>query len=126
MQDFKRLKVWEKSHALVLKIYKQTAKFPKEEVYGLTSQIRRAAVSVAANICEGCARGGDNDFARFLRISLGSASEVKCELLIAFDLGFLSEVVYKNLTCQIDEIMKMLSALIQKFKSKNEYLTAKS
>ena len=76
MQDFRKLKVWQKSHRLALKVYAITANFPKTETFGVTSQARRAAVSIAANIAEGSARSGDKEFARFLYISLGSASEL--------------------------------------------------
>jgi four helix bundle protein len=77
MKDFRELKVWQKSHQLTLDIYKATAPFPKDEQYGITSQIRRAAASVAANIAEGCCRGTDADFARFLQIAISSASELE-------------------------------------------------
>ena len=77
MKSFKNLKVWEKSHTLVLAIYNVTANFPKEEMYNLTSQIRRAAVSIPGNIAEGCGRGGDGEMKRFLQISMGFASELE-------------------------------------------------
>jgi len=76
VKDFRKLKVWEKSHHLTLAVYKATALFPKDELYGLTSQIRRSGVSIAANIAEGCGRAGDAEFARFLQIAMGSASEL--------------------------------------------------
>lgn len=76
MKDFRSLKVWEKAHLLTLKIYKVTEKFPREELYGLTSQIRRACVSIPTNIAEGCVRSSDADFSRFLYIALGSTSEL--------------------------------------------------
>ncbi len=97
MKNFKTLKVWQKSHELTLQIYKATAGFPKEEIYALTSQLRRAASSVAANIAEGCGRHGDADFARFLQIAMGSASELQYHLILAHDLGFLSAPVFKSL-----------------------------
>ena len=82
MKDFRDLKVWHKSHSLALKIYKATSKFPRSELYGLTSQIRRASTSISANIAEGCGRKGNLEFARFLQISMGSASELENLLLL--------------------------------------------
>ena len=86
MKNFRELKVWEKAHLLTIDIYRITATFPKEEMYGLTSQIRRASSSIPANIAEGCGRGSDNDFRRFLQIAMGSASELEYHLLLAHDL----------------------------------------
>lgn len=82
MKDFRNLKVWEKSHQLTVEIYKATEKFPKHEQYGLTSQLRRASVSVAANIAEGCGRKSDADFGRFLGIAMGSVSELEYLIFI--------------------------------------------
>lgn len=81
MKDFRKLQIWEKSHVLVLSVYKQTKSFPKEELFGLTSQIRRAAASIPANIAEGCGRGSDAELARFAQISMGSASELEYHIL---------------------------------------------
>jgi four helix bundle protein len=80
MRDFKEYKVWEKSHYLALEVYRVTATFPKEELYGLTSQIRRASTSIPANIAEGCGRSGNTELARFLQIAMGSASELEYHL----------------------------------------------
>jgi len=91
MKDFRSLVVWEKSHRLVLEIYGLIPSFPKDERYGLVDQIRRAAVSIPANIAEGCARGSDADFARFIQIAMGSASELEYELLLAKELGFVND-----------------------------------
>ena len=91
MKDFKQLKVWEKTHSLSLETYKATKTFPKEELYGLTSQIRRAVVSIEANIAEGCGRTGDPELGRFLRISIGSASELECHLFVGTRSGFLCQ-----------------------------------
>jgi four helix bundle protein len=117
MRDFHNLKVWEKAHDLSLTIYKHTASFPREEIYGLTSQIRRSCVSIAANIAEGCGRSGEPEFGRFLQIGLGSASELEYHLLLAADLGYLSESIYKKLTTKVVEIKRMLTSLIQKLKA---------
>ena len=117
MKDFRELKVWEKSHHLVLSIYNVTSGFPKEEAFGLTSQIRRASVSVPANIAEGCGKTGDNEFTRYLYIAMGSASELEYELLLAHDLKYLDDKNYEILTTELIEIRKMLNGLIQRIKS---------
>ncbi len=83
MEDFKNLKVWKKAHELTLMLYRLTRAFPKDEIYGLTSQIRRSAASVEANIAEGCGRRSDPELRRFLQIARGSASELECHLLLA-------------------------------------------
>jgi four helix bundle protein len=114
MQGFRRLNVWTKAHQLTLDIYKVTARFPKEELYALTSQMKRAASSIAANIAEGCGRGSDADFARFLLIAMGSASELESHLLLARDLGFMAAKDYARLDDMTTEIKRMLAALIQK------------
>jgi four helix bundle protein len=90
MQNFKKLQVWEKSHDLTLKIYGVTSQFPREEIYGLTSQIRRACASIPTNIAEGCGRASSADFARFLQIAMGSASETEYLVLLAHDLKYLT------------------------------------
>lgn len=116
MQTHKDLIVWKKSIDFVVEIYKATKCFPKEEVYGLTSQIRRAAVSIPSNIAEGYGRHSDKELIHFLFISLGSASEVETQLLISQRLELLNDIDYLELNNSIIEIIKMLSALI---KSKN-------
>ena len=103
MQNFKTLKVWEKSHELTLAVYKATANFPKDELYGLTSQIRRACASIPANIAEGCGRTGKAELARFLQVAMGSASELEYHLLLAHDLGLLRDGEYKLLENQAVE-----------------------
>lgn len=114
MQDSKRLLVWQKAHQLALVIYQGTMRFPKEELYGLTSQMRRAGVSIAATIAEGCGRRSKVDFARFFQISMGSASELAYHLVLAHDLGFLHEDACRATTEQTVEVKKMLTALIGK------------
>ena len=89
MKDFRDLKVWEKAHALVLKCYEATKPFPREEIFGLVSQIRRAAASVPANIAEGCGRRGNAELHRFLQMAMGSANELEYHLLLSKDLGYL-------------------------------------
>jgi four helix bundle protein len=114
MKDFRTLAVWQKSHELALLIYKETRSFPKEELFGLTSQIRRAATSVSANIAEGCGRATDADFSRFLQIAFGSISELDCHILLARDLGLMNEESYESIYTRILEIRRMLSSLIRK------------
>ena len=97
MSDYKQLKVWEKSHQLTLNVYQVTASFPKEEMYGLTSQIKRAAASIPANIAEGSGRGSNNELIRFLRIATGSAYELEYHIFLAYHLGFIEETNYQNL-----------------------------
>ncbi len=110
MKDFKDLKVWAKSHEVALAVYKSTARFPKEELYGLTSQIRRAAASIPANIAEGCGRRSDGELSRFLQISRGSASELEYHLLLACDLGLLPASDFKALEARVVEIQRMLTS----------------
>jgi four helix bundle protein len=114
MKDFKDLKVWEKAHVLTLLVYEETRSFPKEELYGLTSQLRRAAASVAANIVEGCGRRSDGEFTRFLQIARGSASEVEYHLLLARDLHLLDEAKYRKLDSMVVEVERMLTGLVQR------------
>ena len=117
MQDLHALKVWEKAHQLTLDIYRMTATFPQEELYGLTSQIRRASSSIPANIAEGCGRGGNAELKQFLNIALGSASELEYHLLLAHDLNYLSTADYERLADNTIEVKKMLTALITKIKN---------
>lgn len=117
MRDFRQVRVWEKAHKLTLKIYKTTGRFPREELYGLTSQMRRASASVAANIAEGFGRGGNAELARFLTIGIGSAYEVEYHALLAKDLGFLSEEAHSKLENQIVEVKRMLASLLIKVRA---------
>ncbi len=119
MQDFKKLKVWEKSHQLTVAVYKATAGFPKEELYGLTSQIRRSCASIPANIAEGCGRGGKAELGRFLRVAMGSASELEYHLILAHDLSLLPQSEYKLLESQTVEVKRMLSSFILKLRTEN-------
>jgi four helix bundle protein len=116
MQDFKNLKVWTKGHALALAVYKATRNFPREELFGLTSQLRRAAGSVPANISEGCGRGGDPEFGRFLQLAMGSASELEYHVLLAHDLRYLGDETFHQLTTDVVEVKRMLATLIGKVK----------
>jgi four helix bundle protein len=100
-------------------VYRITERFPTKEQYGLTSQIRRGSSSILANIAEGCGRGTKPDFARFLQIAMGSASELEYHLLLAYDLGLLSEGKYLCLNDEITQIKRMLSSLIQRLTTEN-------
>ena len=113
MKDFRHLKVWEMAHKLTLELYRVTASFPREELYGLTSQLRRAARSIPANIAEGCGRNTDREFSQFIQIAMGSASEPEYHLLLARDLGFLSPENYQALNAKIIEVKKMLASLLK-------------
>lgn len=110
MQDFRNLKVWEKAHALTLAVYRETRDFPTDERFGLTSQLRRSCSSVPANLAEGCARAGDVEFARFVNISLGSASETDYHLLLSRDLEYLDSSKYDKLYDQVSEVKRMLNS----------------
>ncbi len=116
MQNYRDLKVWIKAHHMVICIYKTTSAFPKEEQYALTSQIRRAAVSIPSNIAEGCGRNTNIDFAKFLNIALGSANEIDYQLFLSKELLYIPESAYLSLQQQIGEIKAMLISLIQKIR----------
>ena len=112
MKDFRDLKVWDRTHRLTLQVYRVTKGFPREELYGLTGQIRRCSASIAANIAEGCGRRGNGEFHRFLQIASGSASELDYQLLLARDLGFLEDGTYQEVYKGLAELRRMLTALI--------------
>jgi four helix bundle protein len=114
MKNFRDLSIWQKSHNLALDVYKATGDFPREESYGLTSQIRRASVSIPANIAEGCGRRGDAELGRFLQMSVGSASELEYHLLLAHDLNFLPDEDYFLLDNKVIEVKRMIAVLIKK------------
>ena len=114
MRDYKKYDIWKLSHFLTLEIYKITEGFPKEEVFGLTSQIRRASSSVGVNIVEGCGRGSDEDFKRFLRNASGSAFEVEYILLLSKDLNYISEEKFLELSPKAEELKMKISKLILK------------
>lgn len=116
MAHFKELLVWQKSINFVTEIYKETESFPKSEMYGLVSQIRRATVSIASNIAEGNSRRSVPDYVQFLRISRGSCAEVETQLIISKNLGFLNEEKSLKLNQDITEISKMLNGLINSLK----------
>jgi four helix bundle protein len=111
MGDFRSLRVWRRAHQLALEVYQTTRRFPSEERYGLTSQMRRAAVSIAANLAEGCGRNSDAEIARFARVSLGSANELDYHLLLARDLGLVVAGDHERIAREIRDIKRMLARL---------------
>ena len=117
MQNFKDLKVWEKAHLFTLSIYNVTKSFPKEEMYSLTNQLRRAASSLPANIAEGCGKNSKADLANFLNISLGSANEAEYFLILSKDLNYLPLLLFNELNDTINQIKAMLISLFQKVRA---------
>src|SRR6476659_3884172 len=117
MKNFRDLRVWERAHRLALYSYEATNGFPKAEMFGLTSQIRRAAVSIAANIAEGCGKRGNGEFQRFLNMAGGSASELEYHFLLAHDLRLLDDKAYSGLNDSVVEVKRMLAALARKVES---------
>ena len=109
MRDFRKLKIWQRSHNLTLDVYKTTANFPKEERYGLTSQLRRACASVPTNIAEGSAMSSDREFARYVEIAAGSASETEYLLFLARDLRIIAEESHQTLASEVTQLRKMLN-----------------
>jgi four helix bundle protein len=112
LKDFKELKVWHKAYDLALSIYEASRSFPREEMYGLTSQLLRAAVSIGANIAEGCGRRSDGELIRFLQIARGSSSEVGHHLLLARDLKFLQAAKHQDIEKRLQEVQRMLTSLV--------------
>ena len=108
--------MWQKAHALTLDLYRITRAFPKDELYGLTNQMRRAAASIGANLAEGCGRRSDAEFGRFLLIAMGSASELTYHLLLARDLNYLNEADFGRLDDRLEEVRKMPTSLKMKVK----------
>src|SRR5271166_6489188 len=113
MRDFRQLEVWEVAHQLVLRVYKVTQEFPKHELYGLTSQMRRCSASIAANIADGCGRTGNGDLHRFLSVAMGSAVELEYFLLLSRDLGLVCNS-YEELNTQTHRVQRMLASLVRK------------
>ena len=112
LRNHRDLEVWKKAHALTLHLYKVSRDFPRDEMYGLTAQLRRASASIGANLAEGCGRQTDNEMARFLRITLGSASELDYHLLLSRDLGFLSDKDYDYSSKELTGLRKMLRSFL--------------
>jgi four helix bundle protein len=114
VKDFHELKVWQKAHQLTLEVYRITATFPRQELYGLTSQLRRSCASIPANLAEGCGRTGDAELARFCSIAMGSASELEYHLLLARDLKLIPSKEHEELSQRSTELKRMLAGLLQK------------
>ncbi|HLP64017.1 four helix bundle protein [Flavobacterium sp.] len=114
MRDFKKYDIWQLSHLLTLEIYKITSLFPKEEIYGLSSQIRRAVSSIPTNISEGCGRNSDKEFNQFLNIALGSANETEYLLILPKDLNYISEEQFSDLDSKINTIKSKIYKLKEK------------
>ena len=117
VKDFRELKVWQKAHELTLAVYQVTAKFPREELYGLTMQMRRAGASIPANLAEGCGRNGDAELSRFCWIAMGSASELQYFLLLARDLQLIPGADYDRLAEKTTEVKRMLAGFLEKLKA---------
>ena len=115
MGNYRQLSVWKRAHEFVLGVYRSTGTFPDCERYGLTAQLRRAAVSVVSNIAEGSGRQGDREHTRFLKIARGSVCEIECQLLLSRDLGYLDAVAWKLLDDDCQEISRMLHGLVRSF-----------
>ena len=124
MASYKELKVWQKGIHLVKDIYKVTDAFPKGEHFGLVDQLRRASISIPSNIAEGNGRHSRGDYIHYLHIARGSCYEMETQVIISKELGFLDEAQYQSLSTQIDEVGRMLNAMIQKLSStsNNEHL----
>ena len=116
INTFRDLLVWQKSMRLVTNIYQNTSSFPQSENYGLTSQIRRCAISIPSNIAEGYGRNSTGDYKRFLRISVGSLFELQTQIEIAFNLNYISDDTFQEMLSNTNELDRMLSSLINKIK----------
>lgn len=114
MRNYRDLQVWGKAHELTLDLYRVSRDFPREEIYGVTSQLRRAAASIGANLAEGCGRRASGELARFVRIAMGSASELDYHLLLCRDLGFMKDGDFKRSAIHLTEVRKMLTSFLSK------------
>jgi four helix bundle protein len=112
MRNYRDLQVWTKAHHLTLELYRLSRSFPREEIYGVTSQLRRAAASVGANLAEGCGRRTSSELARFVRIAMGSASELDYHLLLCRDLGLLKDTDFQRTAKELTEVRKMMTAFL--------------
>ena len=116
MQDFRNLKVWQTARRFTRSVYELTSDFPRSEEFGLKAQMRRASVSVCSTIAEGCGRRGDREFRRFLDISMGSCCELECELILSFDLAFITEAAMDAAIADVIEIKRMIGSLVQRLR----------
>lgn len=125
MRDFQKIQVWERAHQFALQVYKITSTFPKEEIYGLTSQMRRAAASIPSNLAEGSGRDTQAELARFVHIAGGSASELEYQLILAHDLGYINSETYPKLDLEINEIKRMLNGFEKAVQANTRNLKSK-
>ena len=116
-RDFRKIHAWQRAHALTLQVYRTTSGFPGDERFGLVSQMRRACASIPSNIAEGCGRSTINELARFVDIANGSTSEVEYQLLLAKDLGYLTEDQHKTLAAEVTGVRRMLLAFNKTLRS---------
>jgi len=117
VRDYKSLKVWHKGHQLTLSVYEVTKTFPWEELFGITSQMRHASYSIPSNIAEGCGRDSEAELARFMVISMGSASELEYFVLLAHELKYIAAADYQDLDSKVKEVKRMLAPFIKRLKS---------
>jgi four helix bundle protein len=113
MKDYRELKVWQKSHVLTMRVYEITSTFPKHEVFGLVTQLRRCSISIPSNLAEGCGRGSDADFKRFVQIATGSALELDYQLFLAYELKYIEHQTYDAISKMLSEVRKMLGGLLK-------------
>jgi four helix bundle protein len=125
MRNYRDLQVWSKAHLLTLELYRLSRVFPREEVYGVTSQLRRAAVSIGANLAEGCGRRTSSELARFVRIAMGSASELDYHLILCRDLGFLKDEDFQRSAEGLGEVRKMPASFLGKIEAQIDTAAAK-
>jgi four helix bundle protein len=123
MRNYRDLQVWGKAHNLTLELYRVSRGFPREEIYGITSQLRRAAASIGANLAEGCGRRTSTELARFVRIAMGSASELDYHLLLSRDLGFINGDDFTRSEAELTEVRKMLTSFLQSIEEQIETLS---
>ena len=117
MRDFRKLEIWKRGHQTVLLLYKVTQEFPMEEKYGLTNQIRRAGVSIPSNIAEGCEHESDKEFARYLQMAAASSSELLYQLILAYDLKYLNDELYTELSGSVEELKKMIFVFTKRIRA---------
>lgn len=119
LKNYRELNVWQKAYLLCLEVYRSTKNFPKEEIYGLTSQMRRAAVSIPSNIAEGYGRKGTREYIQALYIAYGSNSELETQILLSGDLGYIKPEVLERLQRDIGDVERMLKGLIKSLENKH-------
>jgi four helix bundle protein len=119
VQDYRKVKIWQKAHELTLSVYEATRDFPREETYGLRSQLRGSSSSIGMNVAEGCGRKGDKEFSRFLHIAMGSTNELEYQLLLSRDLGYIDSKNHVKLDGMVAEVKKMLTSLLRRLRAES-------